>query len=98
MPTNPEELRTTLDNLHKQLADVEQTDPSMHDQLARALAEIQSALDGMANSGPASRAKSAYRQSLVQRLREVSTHFEASHPSLASNIGGLIDTLGRSGI
>jgi phage tail tape-measure protein len=98
VPINPENLKTTLDNLHQQLAEIDQADPAMHEQLVRALAEIQNALDGKTNSGSTAGAKPAYSHSLIGRLREAATHFEESHPSLAGNIGSLIVTLGRSGI
>lgn len=100
MSTNPEQLKTTLDELRRELAKIDQVDPALREQLSQTLAEIQTALQSKAistsNEPPAS--KAARRESLVERLQDSARHFEASHPVLAENIGGLIDTLGRSGI
>jgi hypothetical protein len=96
--TNPEQLKATLDDLHRQLAKIDQVDPALRQQLTHVLAEIQAALQGKSDSGQSPGGKTTKPESLVQRLRESARHFEESHPALAGNIGSLIDTLGRSGI
>jgi cell division septum initiation protein DivIVA len=93
VPTNSEQLKATLDQLHRDIAQLDKTDPVLRQQLVQALAEIQATLQG-----PAKAAVSAKRDSLIKRLRETAQRFEASHPALSENIGGLIDTLGQSGI
>jgi hypothetical protein len=50
------------------------------------------------NVGQPSSGKTEKRESLVARLRDTARRFEETHPALAANIGGLIDTLGSSGI
>ena len=89
MPTDPQRLRATLDELHRQLAEISDPDPAVKDQLIAALLEIQAALKGHAPAG---------EKSLMRRLGEAARHFEESHPALSGTISSLIDTLGRSGI
>jgi cell division septum initiation protein DivIVA len=99
VPINPQQLKTTLDQLHRDIAQLDKTDPALRQQLLQALAEIQATLQNEAGAtGPAKAATSAKRDSLIKRLRETAQRFEASHPALSENIGGLIDTLGQSGI
>jgi hypothetical protein len=88
MSADPERLKATLDELRRELADVNQLDPTLRSQLSAALHDIQSAL---AAKGPPG-------ESLLQRLRDAARDFEESHPALAGNLGGLIDTLSRTGI
>jgi Domain of unknown function (DUF4404) len=89
MPAESEDLKTTLDTLQKQLAQIKQLDPAVRSQLTAALDEIRTALHqkNLANDKP-----------LMRRLGEAARHFEESHPALEATIIGLIDTLGRSGI
>jgi Domain of unknown function (DUF4404) len=97
--TNPDQLKATLDQLHHDLAQLDKVDPALRQQLLQSLAEIQAALQTSAKTLPQTpAAQTAKRDSLVKRLRETAQRFEASHPALADNIGGLIDTLGQSGI
>jgi hypothetical protein len=96
--TNPENLKATLDQLHQELAQIDQVDPALREQLIQSLAEIQAALRNKPNVGQPSSGKTEKRESLVARLRDTARRFEETHPALAANIGGLIDTLGSSGI
>ena len=99
MSTNSEQLKATLDQLRKELAQIDAADPALREQLAQALGEIQTALQSKANpAGPPGAAQPVKGPSLIKKLRESAEHFEASHPALADNIGSLIDTLSRSGI
>jgi hypothetical protein len=88
MSATPVRLQATLDELQRQLAEVDQLDPVLHSQLSAALHEIQTTL---AMKGPPG-------ESLLQRLREAAHDFEESHPALAGSLGSFIDTLGRGGI
>jgi hypothetical protein len=94
MPADAEQLKLTLDQLHRQLSEIGQLDPAQQQQLVATLSEIQSAL--RTRTVPA--AKSPASESLMRRLGEAARNFEESHPTLSATIGGLIDTLGRSGI
>jgi Domain of unknown function (DUF4404) len=97
--TNSEQLKTTLDQLRKELSQIDAADPALREQLAQALAEIQTALQSNANpAGPPATPQTVKAPSLIKKLRETAERFEASHPALADNIGSLIDTLSRSGI
>jgi cob(I)alamin adenosyltransferase len=96
--TDPDLLKTTLDRLHRELAQIQEVDPELREQLAAALAEIQTALHDKAGSKEMPAGSTMKAESLVKRLREAARRFEANHPELADNIGGLIDTLGQSGI
>jgi Domain of unknown function (DUF4404) len=89
MPADAEKLKTTLDSLHAELADINQLDPVMRTQLLAALNEIQAAL--VNKSWPR-------EKTLMRRLGEAAREFEESHPTLSATIGSLIETLGRSGI
>lgn len=88
MSATPARLQATLDELHRQLAEVDHLDPAAHSQLSAALHDIQATL---AVKGPPG-------ESLLRRLREAAHDFEESHPALAGSIGSFIDTLGRGGI
>jgi predicted transcriptional regulator len=94
MPGNTEQLKATLSQLQQQLAGIGELDPAQEQQLASALAEIQAAL----KSKILPESKSPANESLMRRLGEAARHFEEEHPTLASTIGSLIATLGRSGI
>lgn len=88
MPAEPERLKATVDELRRELADVDQLDPAVRSQLSAALHDIQTALAS----------KGAPGESLLQRLRDAAHDFEESHPALAGNVGSLIDALARMGI
>ena len=89
MPADSEQLKATLDELHHQLADIDELDPTLRGQLHSAMQEIQTALKNKTAPGG---------ESVMRRLGEAARHFEESHPTISGTIGNLIDTLGRSGI
>ena len=89
MPADPDQLKATLDELHHQLADIDQLDPALRGQLNSAMQEIQTALKNKTAPGG---------ESVMRRLGEAARHFEESHPTISGTIGGLTETLGRSGI
>ncbi len=90
-------LKATLDELHQQLADVDELDPALRGQLTTTLDEIQTALAATRVPNTADKDNAA-SQSMVQRLRDAANDFEESHPAIAGTLGSLIDTLGRTGI
>jgi hypothetical protein len=89
MSAETEKLKATITALHTQLSQIDELDSATRDDLADALAEIQTALNNKT---------SPTGKPLMRRLGEAARHFEDSHPALATSIGSLIDTLGRSGI
>jgi hypothetical protein len=89
MTSDPSPLKSTLDDLHRQLSSLERLEPEERARLSETLAEIQTAL---ANK------KSPGSESLMRRLGEMAREFEDSHPTLSTSIGSLINTLGNSGI
>ncbi|HZZ29713.1 MAG TPA: DUF4404 family protein [Pirellulales bacterium] len=89
MSINSLRLKTTLEQLHQQLAEIDALDPAARAELTAALQEIQQALQNK-TLPPA--------KPLMRRLGEAARHFEENHPALAGSIKSLIDTLGRSGI
>lgn len=90
-----EKLRETLDQLRSQLDELRRRDPAVADQLAATIDEAQAVLSGTA---PSAGESAAPQGSLVDRLKDAVLEYEASHPSLAGNLGGIIDALGRMGI
>ena len=89
MTTDPQPLKDTLNDLKQQLATLQELEPEQRGQLVAALAEIQMALRSKKSPGS---------ESVMRRLGELTGHFETSHPTLATSIGTLINTLGNSGI
>ena len=89
MPADPEQLKATLEQLRRQLTEIDQLDPALRGQLHTALQDIQLALRNKTPPGG---------ESIMRRLGEAARHFEDSHPAISGTIGSLIDTLGRSGI
>jgi hypothetical protein len=91
---DPEKLRETLDQLRSQLDELRRRDPAVADQLAATIDEAQAVLTG---KSPGEQ-ETAPQGSIVDRLKDAVLEYEASHPSLAGNLGGIIDALGRMGI
>ena len=91
MPTDQQQLRATLEQLHQQLTDVEDLNPQVREELAIAVAEIQTALLAPRQEPPDDR-------DLSGRLGSTMLHFEETHPTLAGTVRSIIDTLARMGI
>ena len=91
MPTDQQQLRATLDQLHQQLQDVDNLDQQVREQLATAMADIQGALSAKRNDVRAD-------SNLSGRLSDTTLHFEETHPTLAGTVRSIIDTLARMGI
>jgi hypothetical protein len=90
-----EKLRETLDQLRSQLDELRRRDPAVADQLAATIDEAQAVLTG---KSPGDQGSAAPQGSIIDRLKDAVLEYEASHPSLAGNLGGIIDALGRMGI
>jgi hypothetical protein len=90
MPERTEKLRTTLAELHQELADAGGLDPE-----SRAL--LQEILDALANA-PSGAGLQGHPLPLIERLREAGPRLEAKHPELAAVVGRLLDTLASLGI
>lgn len=91
-----EKLRATLDDLHAQLASMNEVEPAAQALLKSAVSDLRQKLDEQ--GAPASSAEFGESASIVDRLHEAARHFEESHPTLTGAIGSVIDALGRMGI
>jgi chromosome segregation ATPase len=91
MADDPKPMRQTLDELEAQLAEIRGKDPQLAAHLDEAVAAAERALKSQSP-----RAES--HRSLIGRLTEAVEKYEASHPSLAANLGSLIDALSQIGI
>lgn len=81
-----QELRRTLKELRRELAEV----GDVGDELEQMLAEIRSDIEAvMERSEP---------HTLRERLTAAAQRFEASHPSLAAAMGAVIDQLASIGV
>lgn len=84
-----QELRRTLEELHRELQAVGQLD-QVDDELERLLQEIRTDIENvMERSEP---------QGLGDRLGQAIERFEATHPRLASAMGAVADQLARMGV
>jgi len=91
--TRTPELREHLQALQKELANTDAVDGDARELLERLLADIQSILDrSEEEEDPQSRG------SLVERLENATREWETSHPTLATAIGRVMDTLANMGI
>jgi hypothetical protein len=88
-------LRDTLNQLHRQLEATPDIDPEMRTLLAVTVQDIHAKLQGgLERAGEAEPAA----ESIPDRLGEAIRHFEGSHPTLAGTLGSIIDALSRMGI
>jgi len=87
-----EDLRRRLEELHAELARAERVDAEARAALEAVLRDIQSLLaeaPGGARREP---------ETLADRLREATGHFEESHPTLTATLGRVVDALAALGI
>jgi hypothetical protein len=84
-------MRTTLDRLQSQLDELREIDPAV---AARLQENIDQAKQVLARREP----QGTGHATVVEQLNDAVLELEASHPTLAQNLGGLIDALGRMGI
>lgn len=81
-----QDLRRTLENLRQELAGVQDVDADLEDLLSGIRTEIDAVIE------------KAPPHSLSERLGQAVERFEATHPSLASAMGAVVDQLARLGI
>ena len=92
MTPERQRLKTSLVELQRRLAELQDVDPTVRQQLHDTIAEIEALLDEpKPPSDPG-------EGSLAERLSEAVSHFEESHPTFAGLLGSIIDALGRMGI
>lgn len=81
-----QELRRTLKELHRELAEVGEVDADLERLLSEIRTDIENVMD---RPDP---------DSLSQRLSEAVGRFEVSHPRLAGAMGAVLDQLARIGV
>jgi len=85
------QLRTTLEELHRELEIAESVDDDARALLVEVLGDIQSVLD---RSGE----ESDRHETLGDRLAEATRRFEESHPSLTAAVNRVASALSNLGI
>lgn len=86
-----ERLKGTVEELERELRELETLEPASREVLERALLDIQAAL---ANDA-AARLTSG---TVTQRFQNAAREFESSHPTLSGVLERVIDALGQWGI
>ena len=97
MATDIDRLPQLLAQLKSQLAAATSVDEETRRQLETTIGDVERLLGGQFPEGARS-PKSARAESLAGRLGETAADFEASHPTLAVTVSGIIDALGNLGI
>lgn len=92
MAERPEKLRSTLEELEKELASLDTLDDETRSVLETALEEISQALRRK------DRAALQSHDSIAARLQEAAEGFETSHPTLFGIVSRIVDALGQMGI
>lgn len=90
MAEGGDELRATVERLHRQLGDAESLDEGVRARLRTTLEELSEALEREAGREE--------HESLADRLNELTQDFEESHPTLAEAVGRVIHMLANLGI
>lgn len=91
MTDSTKTLRDTLVQLHEQLRDTRDINDETRVLLLEVIEDIHALVGGAPTSADG-------HGSLIMRLRAAEHSFEATHPTLAGVINGLIDILGQMGI
>jgi chorismate mutase len=91
MADEHEKLRHTLDQLQSQLEEMRKLNPAVAESLQATIVEAREVLHGQPTVP-------VRHRSIIERLRQEVQKYEASHPSLAANLGSVIDALGQMGI
>jgi hypothetical protein len=86
------DLRESLSELHNELKNVAVVDDASGEILEKLNRDIKRILG---NSGDIPQ---SHHQSLLERLKESTEHFEVSHPQLTSLMNGIIKALSDMGI
>jgi hypothetical protein len=87
-----EQLREHLEALHSELASTPSVDERSKQLLEEVLTDIHGLLE---RTEPAAEDE---HQSLGDRLREATRHFEDSHPTVSAAVGRVVDALSNLGI
>ena len=87
-----DQLRQDLEKLHQELAEGPTLDPGSRELLAELMRDIESLLERSGDAPPRS------SPTLVDQLRDATSHFEESHPALTEVVGRIADVLSRMGI
>ena len=87
-----DQLREDLERLHQELARSEEVDETARGLLVDVLHDIEAVLE---RSEPET---AGADESLIRRLRETTSQFEESHPTLTELVGRIADVLSRLGI
>ena len=85
-------LREDLERLHQELARSETVDAAARGLLTDVLHDIEAVLERSEHE------TAEAGESLIDRLRETTSHFEESHPTLTELVGRIADVLSRLGI
>lgn len=89
MTDEQQKLRATIDQLHAELASMDQVDDDVQQMLKGTLDDIHNALGEQPTDESST---------IVGRLNEAARHYEETHPTLSGVIGSIIDTISRMGI
>jgi hypothetical protein len=89
MSDEHEKLREALDRLQSQLDEIRGAQPQVAEHLGTTLAEARALLEGQST---------AKAGTLTERLSDAVLKYEASHPTLAMNLGSIVDALAQMGI
>jgi Domain of unknown function (DUF4404) len=91
MADEHDELRTSLERLRSHLEEIRKVDPMLASDLDVTIGEAKAAIDR-------GQIEPAKKRSLIERLSDAVLKYEASHPTLAANLGGFVDALAAMGI
>ncbi len=91
MTEQHEKLRQALEQLQSQLEELRGVDPQVAGHLDETIRDAHAVLSGQA-------AEAEKHKSLLDEFNDALLQYEASHPTLAGNLGSVIDALGRMGI
>ena len=84
-------LESALDDLQSQLDEMRSLDPDLAAHLGSTIDQAKAVLAGRPTEQDEHR-------SMIDQLKDAVLKYEASHPTLAGNIGSVIDALGQMGI
>jgi hypothetical protein len=86
-----DKLKAALDELQAQLEEMRAVDPEVASQLGSTIDQARAVLAGRPTAADE-------HASMVEKLRGAVLEYEASHPTLAGNLGAVINALGQMGI
>lgn len=89
-----EKLRATVQDLERELNEIDSLDGATREVLAQAARDIQVALGDQEQASE----RLAAEPSMTERLRDAARDFETSHPELSGVLERVIDALGQLGI